>query len=103
MATALGLPGHVLVEVEVGTLDEARAAIAAGAHRLLLDNFNLDDIAAAVRLRDSAKSDVTLEASGGITLGNVREVAELGVDFISVGSLTKDIKAIDLSMRFEWL
>ena len=103
VATALGLPGDVLVEVEVETLDEVRAAIAAGAHRLLLDNFTTSDIEAAVRLRDGAQSDVTLEASGGITLGNVREVAELGVDFISVGSLTKDIKAVDLSMRFEWL
>ena len=103
VATALELPGNVLVEVEVETLDEARAAIAAGAHRLLLDNFTMADIEAAVRLRDDARSAVTLEASGGITLGNVREVAELGVDFISIGSLTKDIKATDLSMRFEWL
>jgi nicotinate-nucleotide pyrophosphorylase (carboxylating) len=68
---------------------------------ILLDNFNLEDLRNAVALnRQPPGKAATLEASGGITLENVRAVAETGVDRISIGSLTKDIKAIDLSMRF---
>ena len=89
-----------MVEVEVENLDEARAAIDAGAHRLLLDNFSMDDMHAAVTMRDQSNKDVTLEASGGINLATVKEIADSGVDFISVGALTKDIRATDLSMRF---
>ena len=83
--------------VEVETLDQVREALAAGADRLLLDNFSLDDLRTAVS--DTA-GRAWLEASGGITLANVRAVAETGVDCISVGALTKDIEALDLSMRF---
>ena len=83
--------------VEVETLDQVREALAAGADRLLLDNFSLDDLCTAVS--DTA-GRAWLEASGGITLANVRAVAGTGVDCISVGALTKDIEALDLSMRF---
>ncbi len=83
--------------VEVETLDQVREALAAGADRLLLDNFSLDDLRTAVS--DNA-GRAWLEASGGITLANVRAVAETGVDCISIGALTKDIAALDLSMRF---
>jgi len=101
LETALEIGRDVLVEIEVETLDEARAALEAGAHRLLLDNFSTDGLATAVRLRDEIAPAITLEASGGITLAMVRTIAETGVDFISVGALTKDFRAIDLSMQFE--
>jgi nicotinate-nucleotide pyrophosphorylase (carboxylating) len=103
VAAALAHGNGVMVEVEVENLDEARAAINAGAHRLLLDNFSINDMHAAVAMRNESDRDVTLEASGGVNLTTVREIAETGVDFISVGSLTKDIRAVDLSMRFEML
>jgi nicotinate-nucleotide pyrophosphorylase (carboxylating) len=89
-------PGFA-VEVEVESLDEVREALAAGADILLLDDLALDDTRAAVTL---ARGRARLEASGGIDLTRLREVAETGVDFISVGSLTKHVRAIDLSMRF---
>ncbi len=102
LKTALELSKNILVEIEVETLDETREALKAGAHRILLDNFSTDGLAAAVRFRDEITPDITLEASGGITLDNVRAIAATGVDYISIGALTKDVKAIDLSMQFEW-
>lgn len=92
----------VLVEVEVENLAQAEEAMAAGAHRLLLDNFSPDLMRQAVALRDRRAPEVTLEASGGIDLDTVRAVATTGVDFISVGDLTKNIQAVDLSMRFRF-
>ena len=90
---------RVPVEVEVESLDEVREALAAGADILLLDDFSLGDTRTAVALA-RAQGRARLEASGGIDLARLREVAETGVDFISVGSLTKHVRAIDLSMRF---
>ena len=90
-------PSGALVQVEVETLDQLREALAAGAKLILLDNFDPAGMRAAVQV---AGDRAELEASGGITLENVREVAETGVHRISVGSLTKDVKALDLSMRF---
>jgi nicotinate-nucleotide pyrophosphorylase (carboxylating) len=85
------------VEVEVETLEELDAALAAGSDIIMLDDFGLDVLREAViRTRGRAK----LEASGGINAGNLRRVAETGVDYISMGTLTKDVRAIDLSMRF---
>jgi nicotinate-nucleotide pyrophosphorylase (carboxylating) len=72
--------------------------LAAGAKLILLDNFDLETLRAAVRL---AGARAELEASGGITLETLRAVADTGVHRISIGSLTKDIRAVDLSMRFE--
>jgi nicotinate-nucleotide pyrophosphorylase (carboxylating) len=92
-AAGAGIP----VEVEVENLGQLREALAAGAGRILLDNFDLDTLRAAVR---ETAGRARLEASGGVTLDNVRAVAETGVDFISVGSLTKHVRAIDLSLRF---
>jgi nicotinate-nucleotide pyrophosphorylase (carboxylating) len=103
IAVALKSTNGVMVEVEVENLAEARAAIDAGAHRLLLDNFSLDEMRKAVKLRDELNPEITLEASGGVDLSSVKEIAAVGVDFISVGTLTKDIKAVDLSMRFEMI
>jgi nicotinate-nucleotide pyrophosphorylase (carboxylating) len=93
-------PG-LFVQVEVETLDDLQAALRAGAKMILLDNFDLEGMRNAVNLnKQAAGAAATLEASGGITLENVRAVAETGVNRISVGSLTKDVKAVDLSMRF---
>ena len=93
-------PG-VAVEVEVESLDELRTAMDAKAERVLLDNFSINDLTAAVTLRQAQASDIELEASGNITLETILTVAETGVDFISVGALTKHVRAIDLSMRFD--
>jgi nicotinate-nucleotide pyrophosphorylase (carboxylating) len=88
----------ILVEIEVENLTQLREALAAGATRILLDNFDLEQYTAAVR---ETAGRATLEASGGITLDNIRAIAETGVDFISVGGLTKHLRAIDLSLRFQ--
>ena len=94
-------PPGVFVQIEVESLQELQEALAVGARMVLLDNFALDRLADAVALtRRQAGETVILEASGNITLENVRQVAETGVDRISIGSLTKNIQAIDLSMRF---
>jgi nicotinate-nucleotide pyrophosphorylase (carboxylating) len=92
----------VLVQVEVENLAEADEALRAGPDRLLLDEMCLPDLRAAVALRDELAPAIGLEASGSITLENIRTVADTGVDFISVGSLTKHLRAIDLSMRFRF-
>ncbi len=84
------------VEVEVETLDELREALAASPDRILLDNFSINMLVDAVNLSQSSCCE--LEASGGIDLSTVKAVAETGVDFISVGAITKSIKAIDLSL-----
>lgn len=92
-----------MIEVEVETLDELRQTLEAGADMALLDEFTLEDLRAAVALnRSHANGPIKLEASGGVTLESLRSVGETGVDFISVGSLTKHVRAIDLSMRFEY-
>ena len=88
--------GKVSVQVEVETLDQLREALAAGARLILLDNFSPDTMREAVML---TAGRAQLEASGNITLETVRDVAETGVDRISVGGLTKHIRAVDLSMR----
>jgi nicotinate-nucleotide pyrophosphorylase (carboxylating) len=91
------------VEVECRNLDEVAAALGAGAERLLLDNMDAATLREAVRLRDSERSGggPTLEASGGVTLETVREVAETGVDFVSVGTLTHSAPNLDFSMLLE--
>jgi len=97
---AQALNTDVMIETEVETLEEAREAMSAGADRLLLDDFTEEDMRAAVNLRNSDYLGITLEASGGVKLGNIRDIAATGVDFVSVGALTKDLRAIDFSMRF---
>jgi nicotinate-nucleotide pyrophosphorylase (carboxylating) len=89
------------VEVECRDLVEVRTALAVGADRILLDNMAPADLREAVALRDAAGTGVELEASGGIDLATVLEVAETGVDFISVGALTHSAPALDLSMLVE--
>lgn len=86
------------IEVEVENLDELQQAIDAGADRVLLDNFDIETLKQAV---DICKGKIISEASGNININNINEVAKTGVDYISTGALTKDITAIDLSMRFD--
>ena len=90
-------PG-VWMQIEVETLDQLKEAIGAGATMILLDNMSVEMMAEAVRI---AGNRAELEASGGITLENVRTIAETGVHRISSGTLTKDVKAVDFSMRIE--
>lgn len=84
------------VEIEVENLEELQEALDAGADIVMLDELSLDDMRTAVRL---TKGKAKLEASGGINDRTLRAIAETGVDYISLGTLTKDIKAVDLSMR----
>jgi len=88
---------ELTIEIEVETIAQMEPAIGAGANMLLLDNFSNEDLRKAVVL---ATERVKLEASGGFEFDGIRAVAETGVDFISVGALTKHLKAIDFSMRF---
>ena len=90
----------VTVEVEVETLAELTEALAAKPDRIMLDNFKLDDLRTAVAL---TAGTVELEASGNISLDTIRSVAETGVDYISIGALTKHVQAVDLSMRIKVL
>lgn len=91
-------PAGIPVEVEVENLHEAHEALAAGADILLLDNMDLDELRQAV---EACNGQAKLEASGGVNLKSIRAIAETGVDYISVGGLTKDVRAVDLSMRFD--
>ena len=90
-------PG-IMVIIEADTLSEVEAAVAAGADQVLLDNMTLDEMREAVRL---VAGRAKTEASGGIRIGNVRAVAETGVDFISVGALTHSARAVDLSLEMQ--
>ncbi len=87
------------VEVEVENLTELAEAFAAEADQVLLDDFSLADMRRAVALNRARAVPLKLEASGGVDLATLRPIAETGVDFVSVGSLTKHVRAIDLSMR----
>jgi nicotinate-nucleotide pyrophosphorylase (carboxylating) len=93
-AAGTGLP----IEVEAETLDDVREAVAAGAEQILLDNMSPALMREAVELVDGK---ATLEASGGVTLDTVREIAETGVDFISVGALTHSARSLDVSLEIE--
>ncbi|MGI3746347.1 MAG: carboxylating nicotinate-nucleotide diphosphorylase [Janthinobacterium lividum] len=84
------------VEIEVESLDELKQALDGGADIIMLDELSLDDMREAVRL---TAGRAKLEASGGVTDATLRTIAETGVDYISIGTLTKDVKAVDLSMR----
>ena len=88
----------ILIEVEAENLDQVRSAVEAGADRILLDNMDAVQIGEAVAFRDREGPLVELEASGGINLGNVGEVANTGVDFISIGALTHSAPSLDLSI-----
>ena len=99
--SARELHSNIPVEIEVESLAEVGEALAAKAERLLLDNFSLEMLQQAVALNQQAgDAAAELEASGGLTIEEVAAVAKTGIDYISVGALTKNVCAIDLSMRF---
>ena len=98
VAQARKLHPNIKVEVETETLEEFREASNAGADIIMLDDFDLSTMREAVKAN---AGKIKLEASGGVNLETVRGIAETGVDFISVGQITKDIAAVDLSMRFD--
>jgi nicotinate-nucleotide pyrophosphorylase (carboxylating) len=95
-STSAGVP----VEIEVESLGEFREALMVRPDVIMLDEFSLKDMHTAVAERNAQASAVRIEASGGLTLADIRTVAESGIDYISIGSLTKHLHAIDLSLRF---
>lgn len=96
VAQARAIAPDKLLEVEVENLGELGEALAAGCDRIMLDNFSLEQMTQAVKL---SQGRVELEASGGVTQAMLKAIAATGVDYISIGALTKDTKAMDLSMR----
>lgn len=96
MQAALALNAGVTIQIEVENLAEMEQALAAGATSILLDNFSLEAMCEAVKVNAGR---AVLEASGGVNMDSVRAIAETGVDRISIGSLTKDVKATDYSLR----
>jgi len=99
MQQAVALKSGKSIQIEVENLNELEQALEAGATSILLDNFSTDLLHEAVRINIRHGKQAILEASGGITLENVREIALTGVDRISIGAITKNIHAVDLSMR----
>lgn len=101
LQAAQSLDNEVLIEVEVESHEELLEALDAGAGRILLDNFTTEDLRRAVETNGGyGYTAAELEASGNITLDSIREIAETGVDYISTGAITKNIRAADLSMLF---
>ncbi|MGH8240521.1 MAG: carboxylating nicotinate-nucleotide diphosphorylase [Steroidobacteraceae bacterium] len=101
VSAARRLASKVLLEVEVENPEQLREALDARVDRILLDNFSLDQMRDAVKItRQHVNARTELEASGNMSLETLRAVADTGVDFISVGGLTKHVRAVDLSMRF---
>jgi len=86
------------LEIEVENLKQLKEAISGLPDVIMLDNFDLQNIKEAVTIVEATQTQIKLEASGGVSLENIKDIAETGIDFISVGSLTKDIKALDISM-----
>jgi nicotinate-nucleotide pyrophosphorylase (carboxylating) len=102
IAAARRVARGVKVEVEVESLQELEEALRAGPDIVLLDDFSLEDLTAAVTLNRSRGRPVALEASGSVTVETVRAIAATGVDFVSSGGLTKNVRAVDLSMRLDF-
>ena len=101
MQQAFALNCGKTIQIEVENLKQLQEALDAGATSILLDNFDAPLLREAVAINNRLQNNARLEASGGITLDNIREVAETGVDRISIGAITKDIKATDRSMQIE--
>lgn len=94
---ARALNATVMIEVETENMDEVREALSVGANRIMLDNMNNNTMREAVKI---VNGQAELEASGGVEKDALRAIAQTGVDYISIGSLTKHVRAVDLSMRF---
>ena len=102
LAAAFALNAGVVVQIEVESVEEMAAALAAGAEHILLDDFTLADLHRAFAVNAATvkpAKPAVLEVSGGVNLDTIREIARTGVDRISVGKLTKDVRAVDLSWR----
>ena len=99
MAQAFALNSGKSIQIEVENMPQLKEALAAGATSILLDNFSTEQLTEAVHFNQQSGKRAVLEASGGIGLNNVREIALTGVDRISIGAITKNVQAIDLSMR----
>jgi nicotinate-nucleotide pyrophosphorylase (carboxylating) len=99
LANARALGAGVDIQIEVETLEQLREALAAGATSVLLDNFDLERMKAAVTLNRESGGRALLEVSGSVQLEQLRAIASTGVDRVSIGALTKDVKAVDYSMR----
>jgi nicotinate-nucleotide pyrophosphorylase (carboxylating) len=97
-AAVRALRADIPVEIEVDSLDALRTAIDAGADAVLLDNFDVDDLRTAVKVRDDSGRAVVLEASGGLTLEVARQVGETGVDHVAVGELTHSARVLDIGL-----
>lgn len=103
VAAAKKMHHDLAIEVEVESITELREALRSGADRLLLDNFDIEDLQRAVFInQEEGKPPADLEASGGVSLETIAAIAETGVNYVSIGALTKDLNAIDLSMRFRY-
>ena len=99
LAAAQNHAGNVdLIEIEVENLDELSQALQAGARRIMLDNFSVTQLRSAVELN---QGQAQLEASGNVNVETIRKIALTGVDFISCGEITKNVRAIDLSLQFD--
>ncbi len=101
MAQALALNTQKSIQIEVENLMQLQEALNAGASSILLDNFSIAQLTEAVIINKKLGNQGVLEASGGITLDNVSAIAQTGVDRISIGAITKNVRAIDLSMRIK--
>ncbi len=101
LQAALALDAGVPVQIEVESLAELQAALDAGAQNVLLDDFTLADMRSACALNAARAAPAVLEVSGGVDLDSIRDIARTGVDRISVGKLTKDVSAVDLSLRID--
>jgi nicotinate-nucleotide pyrophosphorylase (carboxylating) len=99
MTNALALNTNKNIQIEVENLNQLQEALNAGATSILLDNFSITQLSEAVSINKKLDGGAILEASGSITLENVRDIALTGVDRISIGAITKNVRAIDLSMR----
>jgi nicotinate-nucleotide pyrophosphorylase (carboxylating) len=99
VSMAKSAPHLLKIEVEVKNLDELKEAIEAGADVIMLDNMSIEDIKEAVKITRQQNSRILLEASGNVNLENVRDIAETGVDLISVGAITHSARAVDISMK----
>jgi nicotinate-nucleotide pyrophosphorylase (carboxylating) len=99
VAKARTLSPGLMVEVETEDLDEVASALAAQCDVIMLDEFSLEDIRRAVTLNRASPRPAKVEASGGVSLDRLAAIAATGVDFISIGGLTKHVQAIDMSLR----
>jgi nicotinate-nucleotide pyrophosphorylase (carboxylating) len=101
LQAAFALNAGVIVQIEVESIAELQEALAAGAQHVLLDDFTLADMHEAFKVNASSPQPAVLEVSGGVSLDTIRDIARTGVDRISVGKLTKDVRAVDLSLRID--